>query len=329
MSSQGDKKNNGHTEEQNNENLKHERGIEIPADRAYELEKIAILQELQSDIMTWAKKRFWLLFIAVSVLGIFGFTTLINQTISSRLQPLITRANEEITRAKISAENATETTNSSEKLIKEATEKVNNYSSQVTSMQDTADILSKQFSEIKRNLDAEASNIRAGSELGLNSLKERLEKLESFVETVAKESVTSKTLLTEYKASLTRLENQTQMRIKEFAEYSDYSIAISTKKPISGKAALLSDKLTKLGFKTSNAVYDVVAEISRKGNRSIKITYVNQTFEAVLPKVKSIIEEVFPGELIEHKKVEFSDSPLEVKLKEMMENMIIIDLLSL
>ena len=49
--------------------------VSIPADKAYKLQKLELLNELQSELAIWAKKRFWLITIVVGILSIVGINT--------------------------------------------------------------------------------------------------------------------------------------------------------------------------------------------------------------------------------------------------------------
>src|SRR3546814_1693025 len=54
---------------------------------ALELQRILVLQEMQDEIISWAKKRFAMLGLAAAVLGFFGLSTVLNQS----LQILVTK----------------------------------------------------------------------------------------------------------------------------------------------------------------------------------------------------------------------------------------------
>ncbi|HEY9550542.1 MAG TPA: hypothetical protein VIR45_13680 [Kiloniellaceae bacterium] len=55
--------------------------------KALELQRILVLQEMQDEIISWAKKRFAMLGLAAAVLGFFGLSTVLNQS----LQILVTK----------------------------------------------------------------------------------------------------------------------------------------------------------------------------------------------------------------------------------------------
>src|SRR3546814_775092 len=54
--------------------------------KALELQRILVPQEMQDEIISWAKKRFAMLGLAAAVLGFFGLSTVLNQS----LQILVT-----------------------------------------------------------------------------------------------------------------------------------------------------------------------------------------------------------------------------------------------
>ncbi|MGF1629097.1 MAG: hypothetical protein ACFCUT_06470 [Kiloniellaceae bacterium] len=60
---------------------------QISGDKALELQKILIRQEMQEEITSWAKKRFAMLGVAAAILGFFGLSTVLNQS----LQVLVTK----------------------------------------------------------------------------------------------------------------------------------------------------------------------------------------------------------------------------------------------
>lgn len=59
----------------------------ISSERVLELQKMLIRQEMQEEIVSWAKKRFAVLGVACAVLGFFGLSTVLNQS----LQVLVTK----------------------------------------------------------------------------------------------------------------------------------------------------------------------------------------------------------------------------------------------
>jgi len=59
----------------------------ISSERMLELERMLIRQDMQEEITSWAKKRFAMLGIACAVLGFFGLSTVLNQS----LQVLVTK----------------------------------------------------------------------------------------------------------------------------------------------------------------------------------------------------------------------------------------------
>src|SRR3546814_2384793 len=59
--------------------------------KALELQRILVLQEMQDEIISWAKKRFAMLGLAAAVLGFFGLSTVLNQS----LQILVTKPRSE------------------------------------------------------------------------------------------------------------------------------------------------------------------------------------------------------------------------------------------
>src|SRR3546814_21156734 len=70
--------------------------------KALELQRILVLQEMQDEIISWAKKRFAMLGLAAAVLGLFGLSTVPTQS----LQILVTKP---VARAPATLDDATAT----------------------------------------------------------------------------------------------------------------------------------------------------------------------------------------------------------------------------
>lgn len=79
----------------------------LSQDEALELQKVRIRQEMQEEITSWAKKRFATLGIIVAVLGFFGLSTVLHQS----LQILVTKpVDRELVKLDTAKERANEVT---------------------------------------------------------------------------------------------------------------------------------------------------------------------------------------------------------------------------
>ena len=85
----------------------------------YELEKLRIRQQMQEDITSWAKRRFAVMGVLIGVLGLFGLSTVIHQSVRLMTERPIQREVERVVKA---TDHAREIIFELDKLSEEATE---------------------------------------------------------------------------------------------------------------------------------------------------------------------------------------------------------------
>jgi hypothetical protein len=123
------------------------------------------------------------------------------------------------------------------------------YNNVINNKQPNPSKCTMKFDDIRRDLDSEASNIRAGSKLGLSGIQAQLDKLEDLVETVAKESSTTKIALEEYHKNIASLKKQTENEILEFTENAKYTVRIYYELRNQKFAFELAERIASAGFK--------------------------------------------------------------------------------
>lgn len=72
----------------------------ISSDRVLELQRMVIRQEMQEEITAWAKKRFSMLALACAVLGFFGLSTVLNQSLQVLVNKPVERELEKLDEAR-------------------------------------------------------------------------------------------------------------------------------------------------------------------------------------------------------------------------------------
>lgn len=225
--------------------------ISIPAEKAYYLLRTQVLKDIEHEVMAWAQKRLWLVTLVVVVVGFFGASALITQTISARLDPELRRASEQITRTQIEAENTANIIHKAQGVVDAATKKVSSYSKQLQDLQETSDKLSQQLSALRTQAKGEATNIRASAELQVEAMKAQFSELEKLVEALAAESKRATQDLENYKRDIAKLNEVAEAKSQEFSENSKYSISILYGDSKKDTAEKLKVVLAKNGYKVS------------------------------------------------------------------------------
>jgi len=93
-----------------------QKNIQLSNEEAIELQKVRIRQEMQDEINAWAKKRFTMLGLIVGVLGFFGLSTVMHQTlqvvakgpVEQELKELDSAVNEHLSRLDTARDRAIE-----------------------------------------------------------------------------------------------------------------------------------------------------------------------------------------------------------------------------
>lgn len=220
--------------------------IEMPAEKAYYLQKTQVLGDLQKEIVQWAKKRFWIVTAIIIVLGFFGSSLLIRETVRGLVEKEIADA----TRAAIIArESATRASLATEEVIKQA----QTYTKTVSALQEKANKVDAQFIGIRQRLEAESANVKAGAAREAKDIATRLARLETLVAGVAKQPQTSQQAVADYQKEIAGLREAAFTEGKKFGENSAYYVTVYYKENASALSTKVVEKLAQAGFKATSS----------------------------------------------------------------------------
>ena len=220
--------------------------IEMPAEKAYYLQKTQVLDDLQKELIQWAKKRFWIITAIVIVLGFFGSSLLIRETVRGLVEKEIEDANKA---AIIARESATRAAIATEEVAKQA----QTYAKTVIGLQEKASQVDTQFTSIRQRLEAETANVKADAARETKDIATRLTHLEKLVAGVVKQPQTSQQAVATYQKEIVELKEVAFNEGKKFGENSAYYVTVYYNEQTIALSAKIVEKLTQAGFKAASS----------------------------------------------------------------------------
>ena len=83
--------------------------IELPAEKAYYIQKMEVAKEIQSELLDWAKRRVWITGAVIAVVGFFGINGLVISSVYTVLREDLRNAHASTVLASEAAEKARKT----------------------------------------------------------------------------------------------------------------------------------------------------------------------------------------------------------------------------
>lgn len=220
--------------------------IEMPAEKAYYLQKTQVLDDLQKELIQWAKNRFWIVTAIVIVLGYFGFSLLIRETVRGLVEKEITDANRAAIIAKESATRASLAT-------EEVTKQAQTYSKTVIGLQEKANQVDAQFISLRQKFEADSANVKAGAAREAKDIATRLARLETLVAEMAKQPQLSQEAVSAYQKEIAGLKEAAFAEGKKFGENSAYYVTVYYNEKTIALSTKVVEKLSQAGFKAASS----------------------------------------------------------------------------
>ena len=223
-----------------------------PAER-YELTKLRILTEVQSDLSTWAKRRAWLLLAVVALVSFFGVGGFISATVGQGIEKRMESVNAQIVAA---VRSAIEAETSARQATRAAESENRRISETAATLKDTLDKIAREASRteeqlvtLRKTLESRSENVRGESRLLNDALERRLANLERLISQTAKS--TGGSLKEDVTTSAAALEAKAKRERETFIENSKYEIQVVYTDRHSALAKTLVDIYRRLGYRTS------------------------------------------------------------------------------
>lgn len=225
--------------------------VEMPAEKAYFLQRTQVLEELKADLKTWAKQWSVFLVLIVAVVGYFGVSNVIEGTVRRLMDREVTNMERETREASKAAVLAQDSAAKAKAATEEATKQTEIYGSTVGALQERAKEVDAQFLGVKQRLDAESANIRASAAKDVKDITARLARLEKLVEKVAEESRASRQAVETYQKEVAEMKAASQAEGTRFAANAKYQVTVYFNEKTKDLSAKAVEKLTQAGFKAS------------------------------------------------------------------------------
>ena len=209
----------------------------VPPERLKELEHLHLLDKVQTELLAWAKKRFWILGILGLFLATIGPTALVSVVIGDRLDSRVANAIEATTQAKSTLKTANESLSKAKSLV-----------SEVEKLRRVAKEVNKEFLSLRAKLEASSANVRDESASRISNLQEQINKLGIAFSEIAKSDKLAKDAVENLRLALVQTQKAGKEREKEFAANSRFDIEVHFKKADSVIGKELVSRLRKRGF---------------------------------------------------------------------------------
>lgn len=257
--------------------------LSLPAERIFQLQRIQALEDVKTDLIKWAKGRFWLITVATLLIGAFGGYSLIKTTVRDLLEKEVDSAKKDMLSASYEARSAGAAASS---IIKQA----ESYGNTVAALNKKAEGVDLQLVTLQQKIQAETSNARALAIQELKGFSARLATLESLVTNLAKESKENTQLIARYQSEIKTLNDKSEAVMKRFLENANYNTAVVFTPRAEKLSRDVTARLTQAGFKTSSTPVPTPIVPSFEEKLSNSISYVAEA----APKVKEIQELLAP-----------------------------------
>ncbi len=159
--------------------------IEMPSEKAYYLQRIEVLREIEDEVVAWAKKRFWIASLVVAVLALVGGSTLISNLVASRVDE---KVQAEISRYEGRLEKLAETTTLASAATSDAQQTAESAESLLLELDEAAQEFENKFSELNSRAQSLREELSSRSTANLSVVEEirgEVERLTVIIEELA------------------------------------------------------------------------------------------------------------------------------------------------
>lgn len=214
--------------------------LQLPGDEIYSLLKLRIQKELENEIVSWVKTKFWFAAIISLLFGFFGVRALVRELVSTEIKDAM-RASAEALAAAASARES----------IKEVRAEASKYKEIVDTASITASSVNEKLLELSSRIDTEGERSVAAAEIKITALSEQLDALRDTVTALASSTEQNKQILKQSEASIVQSRKTAEASEAEFHSNSYIKVGlVPFSEGISFNLAdIISKELTNVGFK--------------------------------------------------------------------------------
>jgi|GEM_PF-4477370 len=278
------------------------------SEEMYGLNRIGVLESLKDEIK-WAKRRCWLVVLAIAVLGsfigVFGYfwvPLLIRDTVDNLLENQLKRTTEATSSAEVAATVARNLAQRASDKMNDAIKKANLYKEEAKGFQTRAAELNQTFVVLRQQLEANTANLKEAGRKDREPIEFRLAGLEKHVTDLSDESV-KKEAFTAYKTELNTKKTETEKEKTEFQNNSEYMVVVNYRVWAKSFSENIVRKLSEKGFRataspmrTADEAKNVVNAPAFPTSEVVTIAYYWPEDAGKAGFVSSVVTEVLPGE---------------------------------
>jgi len=248
-----------------------EEKVELPAEKAYYLLRTQIVQEIQGQLLAWAKQRVWIASAIAAFIGFIGINAIVTVSLYGLLKDDLRSAQQ----ASVIAADAAAQARTATKMA----------NSHVENLNVKAKDLDDRFGNLTGKLEAESINAKEAAIKEVELLGEKVDALDDLVSKLAKRSEDSAAALDEYQSTRREQQKLAESRRDEFSQNSDFRVRVFTPPSVGLTAKALVASLAKLGFKPTQE------KLLRDMPEETVIVYTPESFEKAAV-VQGVVSEV-------------------------------------
>jgi len=227
------------------------------------LVRTQLLDESKAELWRWGTKRFWWLFLVLSVVSLLGGSVLIRgvirETVRERVgeildhqvKPRLDEARADAAdcvRAGVLAKSCAQRAKGA---TEEAQKQAEEYGKTLAALRQKATEVDAMYLALQQALAAESANLRASSDRKMEDLARRLARTEELMEDVVGQGRASPQVLAAYREQVAQIQTAALTAQQRFAENAQYRVAVYFKEGVGDLGAKAAEKLTRVGFKAS------------------------------------------------------------------------------
>jgi hypothetical protein len=220
-------------------------------DRVYDLqpsevEKRKLLYELEDELRKLIRRHAWWIFILGSTVVLGAIYTSVKIVVDQVAATPLKEIQKNYAQAELMAERA-------KKGASDAMDAAGQANAQVEDLKGKATGVEKRFGLVTEQINAEAKNAAARSNLDFKATQERISRLEALVKKIGDENEATRKAYADYKKQIDEITAETARNQKRFAENSQYTVAIfffPDQRPLAQK---VQNVLANVGFKATLA----------------------------------------------------------------------------
>lgn len=216
------------------------------------------LEECKAELLTWAKKRFWLLAVILSVVAFFGIKSLIGETVRTYVESelkTMKEARDKAWRAGILAEDraaaAMAAVAEADKQLSAYTKTISELQQELDALQKSAQVVAEQYLVLQQGLDSETRNIRGLIDKDVNDVKVRLDRLDELVAKLAREPQAGRLEVKAYEEKAAIMRRETKKFDLRFTDNARYQVSVYFNERTKSLSDNALEKVTEAGFKAS------------------------------------------------------------------------------